>query len=157
MDLRQHLRTDPITELRLRPLVTAYPHTPMGQAVAAMRKHGVRSVIVLEQSTQKPIGIFNERMLIKALAAVDHAMSKPIGEFIIRSVPLIRRDEPIAHLVRLMKRQQVRSACVTDENGKPVALAGVRGLLEYLSDFFPYEIKVQPFESQFGLSEREGA
>jgi hypothetical protein len=47
---------------------------------------------------------------------------------------------------------------IVDADGRPTALTGLRGVVEYVADYFPRQVKVQPIDgSKVSIKTREGA
>ena len=64
--------------------------------------------------------------------------------------------EPIANVIESMQSQKLRFIVVLDEQGKAVAITGQKGIMEYIADHFPRQIKVQRMSSDFFTGQREG-
>lgn len=156
MGLKENICEDPISELELRELLTVKRKTTVGEAATLMRDNGLGCVIVID-SKGKPVGKFTERLVMKALLADAKAMSKPVDKFMYPDANIIRKDAPIADMIELLKTKELRFLCVTNRTGKAVGLTGPRGLMEYVADHFPRQVKVQTMDSKVYMDKREGA
>ncbi len=156
MGLRQNILTDPVSELDLRKVVTVKTETPVRQAAALMREHQLGCVIVVD-SHGKPVGKFTERKIIRLMVDDPTQMDQPVKNFMIPSADPVRDTDSIAAMVSKMQVGNLRFLCVVDAQNKAVALSGQKGLMEYIADHFPRQIKVQRMKSKIFLDEREGA
>ena len=156
MGLREDLQSHTVNELILRPYAPVRSGATVSDAVTAMKAAGIGAAMILDESC-KPIGMFNEKILIRLLANNPDALSEPVEQHMTRHVVCVRRDQPIATLISVMQENTLRWVCVTDEQGRAEFLTGLRGVLEYVTDYFPREVKVQPDESRLAMDQREGA
>jgi CBS domain-containing protein len=156
MGLRENLWRHPISQLSLRKALTVSPAMPVRQAVELMRREKIGAVIAINEAG-KPTGMFNEKLLIRLLAYRPEAADEPIGSHLSVRIVCLRRDEPIARLIDVMQKHSLRWVCVVDEEGRAVALTGLRGVMEYVIDYFPRLVKVQPIEAKLSMEHREGA
>jgi CBS domain-containing protein len=156
MGLRENIRTEPVAEVRHRALVAVSKQTSVKEAAEKMRRHKVGCVIVVDQDG-KPVGKFTERQLMKLMLEDARGLRLPVERFMYADPDAIGMNQPIAQMVELMKRKKLRFLCVTDDEGRAVALTGQHGLMEYITEHFPRQVKVQLLQSKLGMDEREGA
>lgn len=156
MGLKENIFRDTISDLELRELIALAPDTPVRQAVTEMRRMRLGCVIVVDPQG-KPIGKFTERKLMKLLLDDPQGLDKPIKEFMYNDPDAIGVYEPVAKLVNLMKSRRVRFVCAVDKDGKAIALTGQRGMMEYIAEHFPRQVKSQRMKPLVSLPEREGA
>src|SRR5205814_446541 len=104
------------------------PETSVRQTAQKMREKRLGCAIVVDPAG-KPIGKFTERQLMKLLLTDPAALDKPVEQFMYPSADPIRGDQPIARMIAQMRKGGLRFLCVTDEEGKAVALAGQKGLM----------------------------
>ncbi len=157
MGLREDIRYETVKDLPLRQVLTVPQDATVEQAMQLMRKSLLGCVFVVDEA-ERPLGKFTERELVKHLAAC-----RPLDESISQCmVPLpdaakVRLTDPIQTLLENMQKTRLRFICVVDEQGKVVALTGQKGLMEYLTEHFPRQIKVQIMSSKLYMNDREGA
>jgi len=157
MGLRENIQHDTIGDLAMREAVSVQPDITVRDAIAKMQSSGVGAVIVVDKDG-KPTGMFNEKMLPDLLInKAAEAMDAPVRDHMTTYVICLKKSETIATLIATMEKHKLRYVCVIDEAGKPCALTGLRGVVEYIVDFFPYEVKNQPLESNLAINKREGA
>lgn len=156
MGLRENLRREPISQLELHKAVTVRPQTPVHEAIEALRRESVGAVIVTDDDG-RPAGMFTEKLLIRLLVYRPEATHEPVASHMSARIECLKADEPIARLISTMQRHALRWVCVVDGDGRPTALADLRGVIEYVVDHFPRLVKVQPIEPRLSIENREGA
>jgi CBS domain-containing protein len=155
MGLRENIKTDSVEELAVRDLIAVGKSATVLEAVELMRKRHLGCVIVVD-SKGKPIGKFTERQLLKLLLS-NASMDTPISKVMYDDPNAISIKAPIQKMVELMETRRLRFICVVDEKGKAVGLSGQKGLMEYIAEFFPRQVKAQLMEKKLSMSQREGA
>lgn len=157
MGLHQALRDETVSEMPLRRALTARAGSPVRLAVAEMKRRGIGAAIVVD-ADDKPLGLFTERILVRALAADPKRLDQPIDDHMIDCSHLVvRLDDPVADVIHAMQVSGIRFVCVVDEHGKVHSLAGFRGVIEWVVEHFPRAVKVHGLEAKLHLDEREGA
>lgn len=156
MGLRESLRKDPVSKLPLRQAVTVSRKTTVRQAMAQMRQMHLGCVIVVDRN-KKPIGKFTERKVMRLLVEDPGQLDDPVDKFMYPTGDPVPLDMPIARMVEIMQSRQLRFLSVVDQAGKVVALTGQKGLMEYIVDFFPRQVKVQRLRPVLYMRDREGA
>lgn len=156
MGLRENILSQPVADLAVRELVTAEPDSTVRDAVAAMRQKNLGAVIVVDDAG-KPIGMFNEKLLIQLLDAGGDVMDEPVERHMTTNVACVKTSDTIATLIATIHSRGLRWICICDEAGKAVGISGVRGVMEYVSEHHPRCVLVQPLESKLSVDEREGA
>jgi CBS domain-containing protein len=156
MALRENISQEPVSELTLRPLVLFEPDRPVSDACESMRHGGVGAAIAVDP-VGRPVGMFNEKVLIRLLASNPDAIDEPAEKYMVRNVVVMNVTDPIAELIATMKQRHLRWVCVVDEQGKATAVAGLRGVMEYIVDHHPLLVKSTPIRRKLSMTEREGA
>jgi len=157
MGLQKNINTEPIASLSLRRCPTTTPDVTVRDAVRIMRRDGLGAIIVVDEDG-KPIGMFNENILVRLLDESPGALAEPISSHMTTYVVCLRREEPIAKLIATMYERNIHWICVLDRHGRPVSFSGLRGLIEYVAEYFPHHIMVQPTtSSKLAMDQREGA
>ncbi len=156
MGLREDIHTDPVSELDVRELLWVRPGTTVRQCLALMRSKHLGCVIVVNEAGQ-PVGKFTERLLMKLVLRDASGLDKPVDGFMYKDANVIAQRDPIEKLLRTMQKQSLRFMCVVDDTGKAVGLTGQKGLMEYVTEHFPRQVKGQRMRSKMYMDEREGA
>ena len=156
MGLRQDIHEKTIADLDLREVIGVSGATTAQDAVALMKEHGLGYVTIVDDEG-KPHGVFTERSLIRLLMQNPAALSEPVSKWLDQDPPILKQSAPIFKLLELMRSRSLRFVIVIDDAGKAVGVTGQRGLMEYIADHFPRQVKVQTMESKLYMDQREGA
>jgi len=157
MSLQESIRTDTIDSLAMRPLLTVEPDAPVRHAVAIMKRHG-QGVVMIVDDDGRPVGMFNEKILIRVLAGSPNGLDEPVAQHMTTRVVTIRATDTIAALISTMQSQNLRWVCVVDEADKAIAITGLRGFVEYFAEYLPRIVRVQPIRThRLDMKQREGA
>ena len=107
-------------------LVTAEATATVAEAARVMMEHGVGSVMVTEHGN--PVGIFTERDVVKAVAEVAEAESKPISRWTSRPLQTISPEAGTVDAVSMMVKGHFRHLPV-EENGELIGILSMRDLM----------------------------
>ena len=69
----------------------------------------------------------------------------------------VRHNEPIANLIHKLQDYRLRFVTVVDDDGKAIGVLGQQAVMEYISEYFPLQVKTQDMEAKVSLEQREGA
>ena len=155
MGLRQDILQQPVTELNWRKLVKVAPTETVRRIVAVMQEEHLGGVVVVGDDG-KAIGEFTDRDLIRLLLDDSAAMDNPVGRHMSDTWGQIRQTDPIARIIDQMQDRKLRYVVVVDDEGLPVGLTGQKGVMEYIADHFPRQVKVQMMKSKLHMDQREG-
>jgi CBS domain-containing protein len=103
------------------------------------------------------VGKFTERTLIKLLRKNPAGLDEPIQRHMLTNPDTMRMTDTIGEAIDLMQSKSIRFVIVLDEQGKAVALTGQKGVMEYIAEFFPRQVKVQEMDAKLSMQKREGA
>ncbi len=157
MGLYENIMNQPITSLALRPLIAVRAGATVHDAVDLMRLRRTGCVIVTDASS-RPVGMFNERLMTRLLCKPGASTEDAIDKHMTPSVVTVRQEDLVIDMLRTMQEKNARWVCVTDSNGRAVAMGGLRGLIEYMVDHFPHQVFVEPLTgTSIGIEDREGA
>lgn len=156
MGLYDDITREPISVLPLRELNAVQPDSSCRDAVALMRKKRLGFVLILDDQG-RPAGMFTERQLIRLLLDDPKGLDEPVGSHMSKESRTLKHDAPIAKLIEKLQSLEWRFVCVVDGQGKAVGVTGQRGLMEYIADHFPRQVKVQEMDSKLYMDQREGA
>ena len=155
MGLRQDIREQPVTELELRKVIRVAPTDTLRHAVDLMKKEQLGGVVIVDDAG-KAVGQFTDRDLIGLLLDRPDPLDEPIGQHMCEVQVKISQTEPIAVIIERMQERRARYGIVMDEDSQPIGLTGLKGVVEYITDHFPRQVKVQMMKSKLHMDEREG-
>ncbi len=157
MGLHKDLSEVPISALSLRRCPTTTPEVRLREAIRIMRRDQLGAIIVVDEDG-RPAGMFNENMLTRILDETPDVLDDPIADHMTTHVVCLTRDDPIAKLIATMFQRNLQWVCIVNREGRPVSFSGLRGVIEYVADYFPHQVMVQPTtSSKLAMDEREGA
>ena len=155
MGLRQDILQQPVTELEWRKLIKVQRTDTVRHVVELMQRDGLGGVVVVG-ADGKATGEFTERDLIGLLLADPGALDEPVGKHMSDTWGQIHQAQPIARIIDRMQDRKLRYVIVVDDAGMPVGLTGQKGVMEYIADHFPRQVKVQMMKSKLHMDQREG-
>lgn len=156
MGLSQDLLSEHISELALRRLVVAAPQASVRDVCAMMRDARLGAAMILDDDG-KPVGMFNEKLLIRMLNENAAALDEPVDRHMTCNLHCVRETDTVAHLIAVMQERKLRWICVVDEAGRAVALTGLNGTMAYIVDHFSRHVHGNPLRSRLSMEQREGA
>ena len=156
MGLRQIILREPVSQLELRELLTLKPNDTVKAAVKLMRTKRLGCVMIVDDQG-KPLGEFTEHSLLKLLLDNPEAMSCELKDVMDDDWVTVKLADPISKVLDAM-HDGLRFVIVVDENGKGTHLTGQKGLMEYIADHFPRQVKVHMIDDvKLFQDQREGA
>jgi len=156
MGLKQDILNQPVSRLPLRPAITMGPQTPVRRAMQALREARLGCVVVVDE-LRRPLGKFTERRLMKALIEQPACLDQPIENYMFGRDDCVRLSDPILTLVQQMEQNKLRYMIVLNEYGQVTALTGQKGVMEFIAEHFPRQVKVQQMAAKLHQDSREGA
>jgi len=114
--------------------VAVSPHTPLSQAIEAMKKDEGGCVIISDDG--RVAGIFTERDLLLKVLGHDVNMDSPISEWMQPKVETLSRDATIGDAVRLMNEKGFRNIPLV-KKGELVGSISVFDIITYLAECYP--------------------
>jgi predicted transcriptional regulator len=156
MGLQQDLRKEPVANLALREAILVESSVSVREAVRRMKRKRLGCVIVVSDDG-RPEGTCTEEELIHLLVERPQGLDEPVRMHLSAEWAVVGRDDPIARVLEAMQSKNLRFVCVTDREGRAVALTGQKGLMEYIAEHFPRQVMVQRVGGKLAMDEREGA
>ncbi|MAE64833.1 MAG: hypothetical protein CMJ18_11245 [Phycisphaeraceae bacterium] len=156
MGLRHSILNDPVSRLELRPVILVEREATVAATVRRMREQRLGCSVVVD-GDGRPVGKFTEHLLVSLLLRDASAMQAPVSEQMSADWDAVGLDDPIARVIECMESKRVRYVIVIDDDGRPIHLTGLKGVVRYVSDHFPRQVQVQPDGAKLYMDEREGA
>jgi CBS domain-containing protein len=122
-----------------------------------MREKRLGCTIVVDESG-KAVGAFTERNVIELLLQQPGDLSAmQVDHHLDDDWFVTKQGDPIHATMTTIAKRGARFICVVDDEGRPVALTGQKGLSEYVAEHFPQQVMVQRIGGKPGMETREGA
>jgi CBS domain-containing protein len=100
---------------------TVWPDARLDRVTQLFDEHAIASVVVVDHAG-RPLGIFTDRELVRALARRGPAvLERPVGQAMLSPAPSCRPDDTVADVLRLMTDNRVRHVLVLRDG----AMAGI--------------------------------
>lgn len=131
---RPQARDQRVSVLPTSDYVAVSPHTPLSQAIEAMKKDEGGCVIISDDG--RVAGIFTERDLLLKVLGHDVNMDSPISEWMQTKVETLSRDATIGDAVRLMNEKSFRNIPLV-KKGELVGSISVFDIITYLAECYP--------------------
>ncbi len=156
MSLIENFSSTPIKELNLRTLIKVRPEDSIRSAIEKMREAGLGCVVAVDDNT-KPVGMLTEGMLRQLIPRNPAVVDDTVGDHMATSFPWLALDDTVDMLVDALQANNTRFLCVVDAAGMAVALAGQKGLMEFIAEHFPRQVMVHRIGGTKYTESREGA
>lgn len=154
MSTKTQALREPIKHLDLLVPVVVDEQTPYDEVLAQMRRQSRGSVVICRG--QAVTGVFTERDYLykHCLERVDP--KTPIGTLMSTHPVTVSSKTSLGEAVELMHDKKFRNLPIVDDQGRPVGLLTVGGIIRYLAENFPREVVNLPPTMQVS-DETDGA
>ncbi len=148
---------EPIEQIMYREPVIVFPDMKVTDAINHFIKDDVGCVLVVEKNSNKLIGIFTERDVIRKLINKGHDHSKEtVSEYMTKNPDSLFLSDPIAYALNRMATGGYRHVPLVDEGNHPVGFLSVQDIVEHLADYYPSEVLNLPPSPHAKQRTREG-
>lgn len=156
MGLLENIHHETVAQLPLREALLVSADESIRAAISTMKSKQLGCVIVVD-GDQKPLGTFTERSVVDLLAEDPQALNTAtVGQHLDPKWTCVLEREPVFAVLKGMQVEDVRFVVVLNDSGETIALAGQRGLMEYVAEHYPQQVMVQRVGSK-PPADREGA
>jgi predicted transcriptional regulator len=149
-------QTDPISALGLPAPVSIGRDASVGEALEAVKRHGMGYVLVVDDSG-RPAGIMSEREVLMRVVARDVKYGESVEKYMSACEHTLTRRDPIAEAIRIMNGGSERNIAVVDEAGRAVAVLRTLDIIHFLAEAFPAQVLNLPPRPHQLIPEPEGA
>lgn len=148
----------PIKSIGLRRWAVLGQDSTVADAIAAMRKARIGSVLV-SGTDGKLVGIFTERDLLNSIALGEVDPRRTVLREAMHAKPeTLTPDDAIAYALRIMSHGGYRHVPLIDREGRPVGVISVRDIVDFIADHFPDDILTLPSDPRSTIAKTpEGA
>src|SRR6185436_18126328 len=110
-------------------------HTPLSQAIEAMKTDEGGCVIILDDG--RVAGIFTERDLLTKVLGENANLDSPISEWMQPAVQTLSTEATVGDAVRLMNEKSFRNIPLVKKNGELLGSISVFDIITYLAECYP--------------------
>src|SRR5437867_4413449 len=115
-----------VAELMSHTLHEATASTTVAEAATIMARGKVGSTLVMNRG--RPVGIFTERDIVRALSHSPDAPADPVGHWMTANPQTVSGADPVDEALRLMVSGGFRHLPVVDDDGRVVGMLSMRDL-----------------------------
>lgn len=139
-------RTERVSALRTDDYVAVSPHTPLSQAIEAMKRDEGGCVIILDDG--RLAGIFTERDLLTKVVGAEIDPESPIANWMQPVVETLSPEATIGEAVSLMNERSFRNIPLV-RKGELIGSISVFDIIAYLAECYPKEtMNLPPLSAQ---------
>jgi CBS domain-containing protein len=152
------LSTDLVTQAHPdEPLAVAGDST-VGQVIGLMKAQRGSCVLICNAGgcESQIDGIFTERDALRWMAA-GGSPTQSVRQLMTPTPKVLHAKDTVGDAIELMAEGHYRHLPIVDDEGAPVAVAAVGGIVHYLVEHFPQTIYTLPPEPGRTYESREGA
>lgn len=153
--MEEIFQTDPISSLGLPPPVSIGHDASVGEALAAVQKHGVGYVLIVEAG--RPVGMMSEREVLMRIVARDVKYDENVDKYMSHNATALTLKEPIAVAIKMLTEGEDQNIPIVDESGKAVAVLRTLDIIHFLAEAFPAQVMNLPPRPHQLIPEPEGA
>jgi len=127
-------RDQRVSVLQTDDYIAISPHTPLSQAIEAMKTDEGGCVIISDDG--RVAGIFTERDLLTKVLGENANLDSPISEWMQPKVETLSPDATIGEAVRLMNEKSFRNIPLV-KKGELIGSISVFDIIGYLAECYP--------------------
>ena len=132
---------EPIEKMLYRDPVIVTKDSKVTHAINLFNEKDIGCVLVVDEKTNKLIGIFTERDVIRKLINKGHDLHKEtLEKYMTKNPDALFLSDPITYALNRMAACGYRHVPLIDENYRPVGFLSVRDIVDHLADYYSNEI-----------------
>lgn len=153
--MEEIFQTDPISALGLPPPVSIGRDATVGAALAAVQKHGMGYVLVVESG--RPVGMMSEREVLMRIVARDVKYAENVDKYMSHSPETLTLKDDIAVAIKMLNERGDQNIPIVDGSGVAVAVLRTLDIIHFLAEAFPAQVMNLPPRPHQLIPEPEGA
>ena len=147
---------EPISTMNLKSVTTLDISVTVKDAVDLLQEKNFGSLLITKN--EKVVGIITERDIMSKVALKGEEVGKlPVSEIMTSDPLTLRKTDEIAYLLNNMHVGGYRHIPIVDADDKPLSIASIRCVMDYVIEHFPAEVMNMVGEPFRGESGRDGA
>lgn len=154
VDFHLNLNTETVDHANLNEPVCLEPDTPTRKVIDTLKEHNLGCALICREEVLE--GIFTERDVLKLMAG-GADLDVPISQYMVRDPVTLSSSDTVGKAISKMSFGGYRRLPIIDDDGKPVGLLKVPGILHYMVEHFPQVIYNLPPTPHHNTQNREGA
>lgn len=154
MDFQLNLNTDTVEQTHPSKPLCVDPQATIGEVFQLLKSERTGGVMVCREGII--VGIFTERDALKLMAG-GCDFHAPIATVMTKRPVTVHAHETVSSAINRMASGGYRRVPVVNDQGRPMGMVKVSGILRYLVEHFPRAVYTLPPEPNRPLKERDGA
>jgi CBS domain-containing protein len=138
MDLKEEMRSEPVSHLDLSGFVMANSGTPVRAIISLMQQEGAKVCLVTHD--EQLIGIFTVRDVLRKVVSEPASWDKPIDDVMTTDPITITLEASAADALWLMNEKRIRDLPALDNSGKIAGNMTNQTIINYLAARYPTDI-----------------
>jgi CBS domain-containing protein len=138
MDLKEEMRSEPVSHLDLSGFVMVNSGTPVREVISLMQQKGAKVCLVAHD--EHLIGIFTVRDVLRKVVSEPSTWDKPIDDVMTPNPITITLEASAADALWLMNEKRIRDLPALDNSGKIVGNMTNQTIINYLAARYPTDI-----------------
>ena len=118
-----------LIELAARNVETVGPDCTLLEAARRMVERSVGSLVIIESSGERPVGIVTDRDLVVLLAGGADPKTETVASLTSRGLETARAGEGLQHVAHKMRKHGIRRLPILDEQGRLAGIVSMDDLL----------------------------
>ncbi len=139
MKIEGFLKKDKVDRLPIRAPLLVEKSQPTGVVMTMMKEKKVGCALVSDDKGGI-VGIFTERDVLRKVVPDEAGFSRPVETFMSPSPKVLKMDQSIASVIKLMGEKRYRNLPVIDFRGQVAGYINIKDVVRYLASFFPCEV-----------------
>lgn len=139
MKIEGFLKKDKISRLPMRVPLLIQKTRPTGEVITMMKEKKVGCALVCDDKGGL-LGIFTERDVLRKVVVDPSSLKEPVEKFMSLHPKVLKMDQSVASLIKLMGEKRYRNLPVIDFNGQVMGYINIKDVVRYLANFFPCEV-----------------
>lgn len=154
MDIELNLTTETVSQAGLAEPLCVEPHVTIREVFQLLKEQKSGSILICRDGVLA--GVFTERDALGLMAA-GADLDQPIESVMVSNVVTLKKDAKVGQAIYKMSYGGYRRLPIVDDEGRPIGVVKVSGIIRYLVEHFPKAVYNQPPVARPVMLEREGA
>lgn len=154
MDFQLNLNSDTVELTHPAKPLCVEPKATIGEVFQLLKSERTGGIMVCRDGVI--VGIFTERDALKLMAS-GCDFNAPIATVMTVRPVTVHAHETVSSAINRMASGGYRRLPMVNDNGRPIGVVKVSGILRFLVEHFPRAIYTLPPEPNQPLKERDGA
>ena len=154
MDFELQLRSETVGRMVQNVPLCVEPRVSIRDVFGQMKEQNAGAVLICRDGVLA--GIFTERDALRLMAS-GAGLDQPVERVMVAGPVTLSTSDTVGCAIEKMSSGGYRHLPIVDDEGHPVGLLKVSGILHYLVEHFPELIYTLPPQPHHSTQQREGA